>query len=1030
MNPQPVKYSWAILLFLILTGGLNSLQGQLGNSPILNIPSSAYYGQNYTSSPQNWGIIQHQDGRIYLGNTSGVLVWDGNHWEMVAGTENKRFFKFAADRQGRIYTAGSEDLGYLGADANGKPSFHSIKEELPDSLQNFDILFRVASNGEHVYFLGRENLFRWSQGSFRCWYHPEKFSRIFISQGRVFVTTKTELYELVDQQLNLLIPESSLNGLQVRGLSLLSRPETNDQFWIATANQGLFTYSRDKLSPLNPGLDSLSIMNVCEVDAKHFALGTNGQGLFIVDHQGNVDKIFNKESGLLDDQIPFPYKGLHNSLWVCQYNGLSKIAFPSPFALYGLQDNSAPIVLSTYQWKDKMLLGTIKGAFLIDKSKSSTLTQLALSPGQVHGFFELDASLFMVSVIGIYQLKEGTTFSSSLPIRGIDNFCRSSVDSTVLYFCSDDLMLRSLRYKKGSWQLANDSTRIPHYGTDMIHTEDGTIWFAYDQLSSVSFSEAGPILKTYGPSEGVPEGEGFLDLQILEDKLVLTGDIGIREWAPDQGKFVPMSDWGDEFAEGDIQVYNLTPTQSGTPWMTSNQFTGPLQKVASGKYSIDSLLLSSFPITDYFSIYEAPDSSIWLGGTEGVIQYNPRIPLDYQPTFHTLIRQVTAKKDSVLFGGTFTNEKGAISSVQPETAIPYLPYQENNLSFRYAAPYFEALERLEYSHQLLGQDEDWTPWSTKTETEYTNIREGSYTFQVKARNVYGAISNVATYQFKVSPPWYRSWWAFALYILLAGLAVLLIVRLNTNRLRAAKRKLEGIVEERTAEIQRQLKLLASQKEVISSEKEKSEQLLLNILPQATTEELKAHGSARPRYFDQVSVLFTDFKGFTQIAESLSPKALVDVIHHSFSAFDSIARAHGIEKIKTIGDAYMAAGGLPTPNSTHPVDVVTAALEIRDFILTHHQERVAQGLPGFEIRLGIHTGPVVAGIVGLHKFQYDIWGDTVNLAARMESSGEIGKVNISQSTYDLVKDHFSCTYRGEIEAKNKGKIAMYFVDWAE
>ena len=221
--------------------------------------------------------------------------------------------------------------------------------------------------------------------------------------------------------------------------------------------------------------------------------------------------------------------------------------------------------------------------------------------------------------------------------------------------------------------------------------------------------------------------------------------------------------------------------------------------------------------------------------------------------------------------------------------------------------------------------------------------------------------------------------------------------------------------------------LSAKNVLINQEKDRSDELLLNILPAETAEELKTHGRSEARHFEMVTVMFTDFKGFTQIAEQLSPQQLVDEIDHCFCQFDKIITKHNIEKIKTIGDAYMCASGLPVPTESHAVDMVNAALDIQAFMQKLGKERKAEGRPMFEVRIGIHSGPVIAGIVGTKKFQYDIWGDTVNIASRMESSGEAGKINISQTTYERIKHQFKCSHRGKVEAKNKGLVDMYFVE---
>jgi len=227
--------------------------------------------------------------------------------------------------------------------------------------------------------------------------------------------------------------------------------------------------------------------------------------------------------------------------------------------------------------------------------------------------------------------------------------------------------------------------------------------------------------------------------------------------------------------------------------------------------------------------------------------------------------------------------------------------------------------------------------------------------------------------------------------------------------------------------QNSLLLSQEQNAAINDEKRRSDELLRNILPAEVAEEIKTTGKSKAKAYTMVTVMFTDFKDFTNVSERISAELLVDEIHACFSAFDNILSKYKIEKIKTIGDAYICASGLPVSNYTQATDMLNAAFEIRRFMLDRKKEKEARGEIPFELRIGIHTGPVVAGVVGVKKYAYDIWGDTVNIAARMEQQSEAGKINISGATYELVKDEFRCEHRGKIEAKHKGMIDMYFVE---
>lgn len=242
------------------------------------------------------------------------------------------------------------------------------------------------------------------------------------------------------------------------------------------------------------------------------------------------------------------------------------------------------------------------------------------------------------------------------------------------------------------------------------------------------------------------------------------------------------------------------------------------------------------------------------------------------------------------------------------------------------------------------------------------------------------------------------------------LALFLFLRLRDRR---KIQLLENIVDKKTEEL--------------IAEKQKREALLANVLPKNAANEIVAKGKADKVKYNFVTVLFSDIQGFTKIAEEMNPELLIDELDKFFFHFDSVVEKYGIEKIKTIGDAYMCAGGIPEKNRTNPVEVILAALEMKAYMSRLKQSSDLEGMKFWDIRIGIHTGTVVAGVIGQKKLSYDIWGDTVNTASRMESSGEAGKINISGTTYEFIRDFFDCEYRGRMPVKYKGEIEMYFVN---
>jgi class 3 adenylate cyclase/predicted metal-dependent HD superfamily phosphohydrolase len=277
-----------------------------------------------------------------------------------------------------------------------------------------------------------------------------------------------------------------------------------------------------------------------------------------------------------------------------------------------------------------------------------------------------------------------------------------------------------------------------------------------------------------------------------------------------------------------------------------------------------------------------------------------------------------------------------------------------------------------------------------------------------------------------SLPWENVWF-WVIFSVSGFLITLGFIRYRNIIQRRRETYLESEVFARIQEIEAQKQEIEAQKRLLEEEKQKSDKLLYQILPDEIADELKHTGKSKIRLYREVSVMFTDFKGFTQIAENMTPEELVSRLENHFINFDRITSKHLITPIKTVGDSYMAAGGVPLRNKEHAVQIVLTSLEIQDYMEKRKEVARGEQRDFWELRVGIDTGPVIAGVIGTQRIAYDIWGDTVNVASRMEMTCDAGKINITGRTYEQIKPFFNCTFRGKILAKNKGYINMYYVD---
>jgi class 3 adenylate cyclase/ligand-binding sensor domain-containing protein/predicted metal-dependent HD superfamily phosphohydrolase len=485
-------------------------------------------------------------------------------------------------------------------------------------------------------------------------------------------------------------------------------------------------------------------------------------------------------------------------------------------------------------------------------------------------------------------------------------------------------------------------------------------------------------------------------------------------------------------------VYGVLEDDKEYLWLSTNRGLAKFSKKTETfvNYSeVDGLMSNEFNIGAYF---KANNGELFFGGIYGYNHFFPSELQDGRNNLTVFLTDLKIANTKIIPD----QENGILSSSIAFTKEIYLNYRQKNISIHFASNDLANASLVEYRYILEGHDDEFSYIGNENSILLSSLSPGYYELKIYAKSVYGEWSNQpTTLIIIVEPPFWMTWW-FRLIVVGAILIVLIVFyRMRLEKQRRRMVQLEMKILERTTEIREQSKKIEEQnkkiqiqkeeveekKLLLEQEKEKVEKLLHNILPEETAKDLRDVGSTKARGYSSVSVMFTDFVGFTKIAEVLSPEDLLKRLDLFFSKFDEIIEKWSIEKIKTVGDAYLCAGGMPIRTKENPIQTVLAGLEIQKYMREQAEIDRAIGLKPWQLRIGINTGEIIAGVVGKKRYAYDIWGATVNLAQRMETNSKAGCVNISESTYEAIEPYFECTHRGEVMTKNSGLVNMYFVD---
>ncbi len=484
-------------------------------------------------------------------------------------------------------------------------------------------------------------------------------------------------------------------------------------------------------------------------------------------------------------------------------------------------------------------------------------------------------------------------------------------------------------------------------------------------------------------------------------------------------------------------IYGILPDDKGHFWLSTNkglcQFD-PITERARNFTEINGLMSNEFNIGAYLL---SSKGKMFFGGIYGYNFFNPS--------------ELSKPKNAISVVFTKFKLENDWLKPQPNTILPKpiaslkeinLTYQKRSFTLRFQSSDLSHPELINYKYILEGSEEGEIFIGTDNEIHFNALAPGTYVLKVYARLGDGPWSIYpATLIINVKAPFWQTLWFWIAFALGAAVLIRWFVRRRMDSSRREQVRLEMKIRDRTREIQQQNEKIEIQRKKIEEEKnkvvrqqkllqiekDKTEKLLRNVIPASTAEELKKRGKARARAYTKVSVLFTDFVGFTKISERMNPTELVKKLDVYFTKFDEIIVNNNLEKIKTIGDAYMCAGGVPVRNNTNPIDTCLAALEIQAYMEKRKHDAIANDREYWELRLGINTGEVTAGVIGSERLAYDIWGATVNQAQRMEMLGEPNKITISGSTFNYIEPYFECTFKGKALSKSRGFIDMYVVE---
>jgi ligand-binding sensor domain-containing protein/class 3 adenylate cyclase len=1035
-------------------------------------------------------VIQDNVGTLWIGTQDGLNRFDGQNFEnftsdKIEGLENDYIHSSIITKDGKLWFGTANGLTCYNPLLEVFKTFQ-LKGNIALQIESLveenqgNIWFGSASSG--LYLLNKKTQkiehIKSNLPSNKIKFVAQKdLNHIFVStedQGLFTLNIKTK------QATPIYIFGKKGSFVRVNTIRAM-----DNYSWMIGTNQGLYQLKNHSTNATAflPVLDkSFGLLNVSDIEIEtdnHFFVASQSQGLFSIDlnsEKPNISQatndIFQKNS-LLDNDLNVLFKDKKGTFWLGTNRGLGSFdPINAGFLSIGASGDLTKGIPSPSVW----CFGEDQKTKFLFVGTDNAISRLNISTGKFDQFFKQkqfnsQGSVGETSILSIHVLSENdllvgaTDGLFSLKIVG-NNFKYEKIKFDKIKNPSNFDRVYSIVHWKNNLYFLATKGGVLLYDRSTNHF---TV-FEHNPKKKKETIAPGVCRLIYKDLNGniwfTTSVGGLNELKIKGDKLSivpskLNGIIsGLSKdyithinqcsknifWLGTMGSGIIRLDIKNQ--KGKIfskknglpnnVIYGILNDKQGNLWLSTNKGISKFNifNYESTNFTeVDGLLSNEFNQGAFLS---SKSGLLYFGGISGFNYFDPN-------TLNNVTRKMEVSFTKIKLDANWlkpNDDTKILTTTISNTSHIDLSYKQRSFTLKIMAVDLSNPELVSYKYLLEGSDEGEILMGNFNQIHFNSLQPGAYVLKVYARLGNGEWSeNPATLEIVIATPFWQTAWFWILMILIIGIAIFVLIRKKIDNERREQVRLEMKIAERTKEIRLQnVKIekqkrtieekkdkLEEQKQLLEIEKEKPEKLLKNIIPESTYEELKLKGKAQARAFRSVSVMFTDFVGFTKIAEKIRPTELVNLLDIYFRKFDDIIVKNNLEKIKTIGDAYMCAGGVPVRNITNPIDACVAALQIQDYVKTLRLEAEKNNQVIWDLRLGINTGEVTAGVIGSEKLQYDIWGSTVNQAQRMEMLGEPGKVNISGNTFKHIEPYFVCVFRGKAMSKSKGYVEMYSVE---